>query len=551
LANNVPQQLQHATTMRANGDVSPETSLLDTGYRQIKSSYEPRYGGFGGPPKFPRPVSLNFMLRYHVRTGTEDALEKSLFTLRKMADGGIHDHLGGGFHRYSVDNSWQVPHFEKMLYDQAQLACSYLEAYQITHDEFFADVACDILEYVRRDMTGQDGQFYCSEDADSPLPDNPAHHAEGAFYVWEQPEIEAGLGKEMAAIFDYHYGVESQGNVADDPQGEFRHKNILIVRHTLAETAQKFGKTPAEIRNLLASARRKLQEIRARRPHPFLDDKALTAWNGLMISAFARAAQVLDEPRYLAAAQRAAAFIELRLTDQDTGTLLRRHRAQEADIDGYADDYAYLIQGLIDLHEASFEVKWLTWAIALQKRQDTRFWDRNEGGYFSTAGNDPSILLRMKEDYDGAEPSPNSIAALNLLRLSQMTDNPSFRDQAEKIFAVMGERMQRAPATMPQMLVAFAFHLDEPRQIIIAGPADAPDTQAMLREVHSRFMPNKVILLADGGSGQQALAAHLGFIQDIAMIDGKATAHVCKGHVCQLPTNDLPTLAKILSRNDS
>jgi hypothetical protein len=545
-ADNVTRHLQHATTVRTDGDVPPATSLLDAGYRQIKESYEPRYGGFGGPPKFPRPVALNFMLRHHARTGAADALAMSLFTLRKMADGGIHDHLGGGFHRYSVDNSWQVPHFEKMLYDQAQLACSYLEAYQITHDESFADVARDILEYVLRDMTGPDGNFYCSEDADSPVPGNPAHHAEGAFYVWERGEIEAELDEAAAAIFNSHYGVEPEGNVADDPQGEFHRKNILIARHSLAETGRKFGKPPAEIRDLLANACLRLRNVRDRRPHPFLDDKTLTAWNGLMISAFARAAQVLDEPRYLTAAQRAATFIETRLTDRVTGTLLRRHRAQESDIAGYADDYAYLIQGLIDLYEASFEFKWLQWAIALQKHQDALFWDPNEGGYFSTTGNDPSILLRMKEDYDGAEPSPNSIAALNLLRLSRMTDSPSFRDQADTIFSAMGERMQRAPATMPQMLVAFALQLDEPRHIVIAGRADAPDTQAMLRDVHSRFMPNKILLLADGGSGQQALAKHLAFIKDIVMVDGKATAHVCESYACQLPTNDTTELARIL-----
>jgi uncharacterized protein YyaL (SSP411 family) len=542
----VTRQLQQLAAVRADQSVALEKSLLDKGYEQIKASYEPRSGGFGGAPKFPRPVTLNFMLRYHARTGTQDALDMTLFTLRKMADGGMHDHIGGGFARYSVDNEWHVPHFEKMLYDQAQLVCSYLEAYQITHDKFYADVARDILEYVLRDMTGKEGQFYSAEDADSPLPENPSDHAEGAFYVWEQQQIVAALGKDTAAIFNYHYGVEPKGNAPSDPHNEFRNKNILIVRHTLEETGKKFGKTPDEIRNLLAEARQKLFTLRAKRPRPHLDDKTLTAWNGLMISAFARARQVLGEPRYLEAAKKATAFLEAKLYETMTGKLLRRYRDGEAAIEGFVDDYAFFIQGLIDLYEASFDVKWLTWAIALQKKQDELFWDKTGGGYFSTTGQDASVILRMKDDYDGAEPSPNSVAALNLLRLSQMTDNKMFREHAEQMFAVFGSRLQRAPSAMPQMLVAFDFHLDKPKQIIIAGRPDAQDTKAMLREVHARFIPNKIVLLADGGTGQKTLAGYLEFIKDVQMIDGKATAFVCENYVCKLPASDLATLIELI-----
>jgi hypothetical protein len=545
-ADNVTRQLQQFTAVHADQSVELEKSLLDKGYRQIKGSYEPRYGGFGGAPKFPRPVSLNFMLRYHARTGTQDALDMTFFTLRKMADGGMHDHIGGGFHRYSVDNFWHVPHFEKMLYDQAQLVWSYLEAYQITHEPFYADVARDILEYVRRDMTGTEGQFYSAEDADSPLPENPANHAEGAFYVWEQQQIVDALGKVTAEIFNDHYGVEPNGNAPSDPHDEFRNKNILIVRHTMDETAKKFGKSSDETRELLANARAKLWDIRAQRPRPHLDDKTLTAWNGLMISAFARAAQVLDEPRYVEAAKKATAFIESKLTDQKTGKLLRRYRDGEVAIEGFVDDYAFLIQGLIDLYEASFDVKYLTWAIALQKKQDELFWDKDGGGYFSTTGQDASVILRMKDDYDGAEPSPNSVAALNLLRLSQMTDNKQFREHAEQMFSVFGGRLQRSPNAMPQMLVAFDFHLDKPKQIVIAGKPDAPDTRAMLREVHARFIPNKIILLADGAAGQKTLAGYLEFIRGVKPINGKATAFVCENYVCKLPTTDVATMATLL-----
>ena len=546
-ADQVTRQLRQFAAARSDAGLDLDLSLLTAGYRQIKSSYEPRHGGFGTAPKFPRPVTLNFMLRYHALTGTRDALDMTLFTLREMAEGGMHDHIGGGFHRYSVDSEWHVPHFEKMLYDQAQLVCSYLEAYQVTHDPFFAAVARDILDYVLRDMTGDAGQFYSAEDADSPLPENPAEHAEGAFYVWEQHEIVEALGEDAADVFGFVYGVEPGGNVSSDPHGEFRNKNILIVRHTVEEAATRFDRSPDAVRELLADARRRLGDIRARRPRPHLDDKAITAWNGLMISAFARAAQVLDEPRYAAAAERAAAFAGEHLFDPATGTLARRHRAGETAIDGFADDYASLVQGLLDLYETTFNVAHLAWAIALQTHLDEQFRDGEGGGYFSTTGNDPSVLLRMKEDYDGAEPSPNSVAALNLLRLSQMTDDPPLREMAARTFAVFGERLQEAPSALPQMLAAIAYHLDKPRQIIIAGKPGAADTRAMLRVVHASFIPNKIVLLADGGTGQEILGGHIDFINSVSMIDGKATAYICEDYSCLLPTSDLNAVAEMLA----
>jgi uncharacterized protein YyaL (SSP411 family) len=542
----VTRRLQEYTQVKGSGAGGLEQAWLDKTCEQIKSSYEPRYGGFGGAPKFPRPVSLNFMLRYHARTGAKDALDMSLFTLRKMAEGGMHDHLGGGFHRYSVDERWHVPHFEKMLYDQAQLACSYLEAYQITHVPFYADVARDILDYVRRDMTGAHGQFYSAEDADSPLPDNPADHAEGVFYVWEDKEIAEAVGKEAAEIFDYYYGVERGGNVRDDPHGEFPNKNVLIVSHTVEETAKKFDKPPDQVRTTLAEARKKLFGIRSKRPRPHLDDKTITAWNGLMISAFARAYQVLDDPQYLTAATKARQFVRAKLYDEKTGKFLRRYRAGEAAIDGFADDYAFLIQGLLDLYEAGFDVNDLAWALDLQKKQNELFWDASGSGFFSTTGNDPNVLLRMKEDYDGAEPSPNSVAAQNLLRLSQMLDEKTFREMAEKTLAAFGARLKQAPSAMPQMMVALEFGLSKPKQIIIAGKPDAADTRAMLRVVHKHFIPAKILLLADGGVGQAFLGKRLEFIQDVKPLDGKPTAYVCENYVCHTPTPDLGKLASLL-----
>ena len=542
----VLQRLRDATAGGGTSAVDLERDLLDRTYSQIKASYDSRHGGFGGAPKFPRPSAPDFMLRYYARTGTQDALDMTLFTLRKMAEGGIHDHIGGGFHRYSVDERWHVPHFEKMLYDQGQLACTYLDAYQITRDPFYAGIAGGILDYVRRDMTGEHGNFYSAEDADSPIPGNPDEHAEGAFYVWEHSETIDLLGEESSSVFNFYYGAEKGGNVRSDPHGEFPRKNVLIVSHTIDETAQSFAKNPDEIRKLLSEARQRLFDARIKRPRPHLDDKTITAWNGLMISAFARAYQVLAEEEYLASAKAAAAFIRAHLYDEERGILIRRYRAGEAAIEGYVDDYAFLIRGLLDLYEASFDVDVLTWAIALQDKQNGLFWDKRAGGYFGTTGEDESVLLRMKDDYDGAEPSPNSISLLNLLRLAQMTDNAQYHEMAEKTLAAFSGNLARAPHAMPQMMAAFDYHLDKPKQIIIAGKSSANDTKAMLTAVHRRFIPNKILMLADGGHGQQSLARHFSFIASIQARDGKATAYVCENNVCKLPTSDVGTMEKQL-----
>jgi uncharacterized protein YyaL (SSP411 family) len=546
-ADNIIGQLRQNSEPKDADTTEFGDGLLTKAYEQIKSSYEPQYGGFGVAPKFPRPVIVNYLLRYYAQTGAKAALDMSLFTLRRMAEGGIHDHIGGGFHRYSTDTRWHVPHFEKMLYDQAQLANSYLDAYQITHDEFYAGVARDILAYVARDMTGDQGQFYSAEDADSPVPKNPSTHAEGALYVWEEKEIVEALGSQSAEIFKYYFGVGEHGNVTSDPRGELVNKNVLIVSHSIEEVAKHFHKTPQEVQALLASARQSLFAIRAKRPRPHRDDKTITAWNGLMISAFARAYQVMGEPHYLSSAIRAAQFIKTKLYDPKSQKLMRRFRDGEAAVDGFADDYAFLIQGLLDLYEASFNIEYLSWALDLQRKQNEIFWDTIHSGYFSTAGTDPSILIRMKEDYDGAEPSPNSVSALNLLRLSEMLDEQSFYEMAEKTFIAFSDQLKTSPSAMPQLMVALDFQAGHPKQIVIAGTLDAPDTRAMLQTIYEKFIPGKILLFADGGSGQTFLGKHLEFIRDVKPINSKATAFVCQNYVCQKPTNSVADLAKLLT----
>ncbi|MGH7595624.1 MAG: thioredoxin domain-containing protein, partial [bacterium] len=538
---------EHTTVSAAPDSALLFTPILRTAYSQFYSSFDERLGGFGNAPKFPRPVAFNFLLRYYARHNEKGALEMTIATLRKMWAGGMYDHLGGGFHRYSVDAHWRVPHFEKMLYDQAQLVWSYLEAYQITQDVFFANVARDVLDYVLRDMTHPEGGFYSAEDADSaPDPAHPEEKEEGAFYLWRQQEIVGLLGKENAEIFKYYYGVSDTGNTISDPQGEFHDKNVLYAAYMVADAARRFKRSETEIAVILDEGRKKLFEVRKIRPRPHLDDKIITAWNGLMISAFARAHQVLDEPKYLQAAERAASFVLNKLYNAQTKTLTRRYRDGEAKYPAHLDDYAFLTQGLIDLYEGAFDIKWLEHAIMLTETQNRLFWDKNGNGFFDTSGEDETILLRTKEDYDGAEPSGNSIAALNLLRLSQMLDKKEWWDMAEQTLRLFGSRLQSAPHAMPQMLAAIDFSLDKPKQIIIAGKPNAPDTRAMLRAVHERFIPNKILLLADSGGGQAYLGRSLPFIQSMAMIDGKATAYICENYACQLPTIEVEVMVNLL-----
>ncbi len=528
--------------------------LIDAAYEQIARSYDARDGGFDSAPKFPRPVMLNFLFDVYQRSPSGSdaggaALGMALFTLHKMAAGGIHDQLGGGFHRYSVDGLWRVPHFEKMLYDQAQLANAYLDAYQITGDLFYEAIARDTLDYVRRDMTDAGGGFYSAEDADSLTSAGGTEKAEGAYYVWTKQEIDAALG-ENAELFDYQYGVEAEGNApaGSDPQGEFRSKNILYERQSFAETAKHFGKSELDVDESMRYRRANLLELRQKRPRPHLDDKIITAWNGLMISAFARGAQVLGDPSYLETATRAAEFVRQKLYDERTHTLRRSYRGGPSEVGGFAEDYAFYIQGLLDLYETSFDLKWLRLAEQLQATQDRLFWDERNGGYFTSAGNDASVLIRMKEDNDNAEPAPSSIAALNLMRLAQIRDSKALRDRAQKTIAAFGGALSHFPTAMPQMLVALDFSLAKPQQIIIAGKPDGMDTRDLLDEVHRYYLPNTVVLLADGGEGQKYLAEKLEELKAMRPIDGKAAAYVCENFTCKAPVTTVEDLRKLLTR---
>jgi len=515
-------------------------------FLQIEAEYDSEFGGFGRAPKFPRPVLFNFLLRHAALNPGTQAEAMTLFTLRKMAAGGMYDHIGGGFHRYSVDRQWRVPHFEKMLYDQAQLAVTYLEAFQVGQDPFYASVAQDVLDYVLREMTSPEGGFYSAEDADSSEAGNPAHHGEGIFYLWSRDEIFSLLGRESGEIFCFHYGVEEKGNALEDPQSEFAGKNILYIAHPFEETAKKFKKTEEELARLLERSRQKLHAARKMRPHPHRDDKILTSWNGHMLSALARAAQVLGEKRYLDAAEQAAGFIKNKLYDADSGKLSRRFRDGEAGLAGQLDDYAFLVNGLLDLYEASFDISWLEWAIALTEKQIVLFGDGAGGGFFDTAEGDSSVLVRMKSDYDGAEPTGNSISALNLARLAWITGNDAFRKRAGETVDAFSARLREYPPILPQMLVAHGMLRQKPRQIVLAGKLGRPDTELMLSVIRKRFLPFKTVLLADGAAGQDFLQKMQPFLEGVAMQENKATVYLCENFSCRLPTTDLAELIRRL-----
>ena len=553
------KQLRAMEQTRATSSV-PGPAALDRSVQQFRDAFDTRHGGFGEAPKFPRPSELLFLLREHARTGNGEAREMVLRTLRAMALGGMRDHIGGGFHRYSVDAGWRVPHFEKMLYDQAQLVLAFLEGAQVSGDPFYAEVAEDTLLYVLREMTDENGGFYSAEDADSIPPEqaseaNP-HKSEGAFYLWRADELDALLGDD-AVVVKLRFGIEPDGNAPIDPQQEFTGKNLLYVARSVDDIAKETGRTSADIVGTLNSTRQVLFRARLDRPRPQRDDKVLTAWNGLMIAAFARMARVLRglgadgqdaAAPYLHAAVRAAAFAHERLWVPGSRTLLRRYREGHAEIDGYAEDYAYMIFGLLELFQADANPAWLEWAIELQRREDELFWDEAEGGWFSTTGLDPTVLLRMKEDYDGAEPTASSVSVMNLLVLSHMVDDPTWTERIDKTIRYFGTRLEQTGRAVPMMGAALSTWTAGVQQVVIVSPnASATDGDVKLaRVVAVRYLPFAVVLNLTTGR-QMALAARMPLLAAMEPIESRATAFVCRNFTCRQPVTTAEALTAELA----
>ena len=531
----------------------PGVAALEKTVQQFRAAFDPRNGGFGDAPKFPRPSELLFLLREHARAGAPEAAAMVLRTLRAMALGGMRDHTGGGFHRYSVDGSWRVPHFEKMLYDQAQLVLAFVEAAQVSGDPFYVEVAEDTLLYVMREMTDAAGGFYSAEDADSIPPEDAAtttHKKEGAFYLWRAEEVDALLGAD-ARIVQLRFGIESDGNAPHDPQQEFTGKNLLYVAKSIDDIATETGSSPDEIAEVLHRSRLKMFKERLGRPRPQRDDKILAAWNGLMIAAFARMARALRglgadgrhaAAPYLNAARRAAGFLREQMWNAQSGVLLRRYRDGHAEIDGYAEDYAYVIFGLLELFQSDPQPMWLEWAIALQHRQDALFWDESAGGWFSTTGTDASVLLRMKEDYDGAEPTASSVSVLNLLTLSHLVADAQWSSRIERTLKLFATRLEQMGRGVPMMAAALSQYTAGVQQIVIAeGSGD----DALDRFVALRYLPF-AIQLRLSAEEQRALAGSLPLIAAMQPVAGITAAYVCRDFTCRQPVTTVDALEQEL-----
>ena len=519
------QIVEQLREMSARAQVTSklEKELFEPPFTQFRRIFDKTWGGFGSAPKFPRPVALKYLLRFYASERNDEALEIVVQTLLQMAAGGMHDQLGGGFHRYSVDERWFVPHFEKMLYDQAQLAEVYLEAYQITRDERLANVARDIFAYVLRDLRDEAGGFYSAEDADSADPANPGHSGEGAFYIWTAQEIESLVGKQAAVAFNRHHGVEPSGNVMNDPQGEFGGRNILYQAASEAHHADE----------LLESAKKTLFEAREKRPRPHLDNKILTSWNSLMISALAKGSIVLHDATYKQAAGSAMDFLLTRMAAPGQEQLWRRFCDGEAAVPGFLDDYAFVIQALLDLFEATFQAEYLERAVTFTGSSLARFEDKENGGFFSTAGEAPDLLLRLKEDYDGAEPAGNSVATDVLFRLAHLTGNPEFERRGRLSLQASAGQLKSQPTAAPQLTVALGRSLSAPVQTVFRCKILEPEILDRVREDQHKFEPNAVTLALDDDSAQR-LSKIAPFLSSLER-RGRLTIYRCENFTCELP----------------
>lgn len=491
--------------------------LFDRAYAGFDHAFDNQEGGFGAAPKFPPSTAIGFLLRYHRRAPDSEALSMAALTLDKMACGGIFDQLGGGFHRYATDEKWLVPHFEKMLYDNALLVYAYSEAFQVTRKPMYADVVADSLAYVKREMTHPEGGFYSAQDAGEV-------NREGEFYVWDFDEVKAALTPDEFEPFCGLYQLRRNGN--------FEHgKNILHIADPVSWRERELP--------LVREARWRLFGLRARRAPPHLDDKILTGWNGLMIAAYAKAYQVFENSEYLALAQGSARFLRAHLWKD--GKLLRRYREGDSRFAATAEDYAYLIHGLLHLYESDFDPAWLEWARELQKAQDRLLWDEAGGGYFTAEANDATLILRKKDTMDGAQPSPNSIAALNLLRLFHLTYEDSYRERADRLLAFLVPVASRHPSAAAQLLHALDFATDAVKEIAIAGDLGTPATTALVREVWQTFVPNRVV--AVGEDGERNVVS---LLKGKRYFDGKPLAYVCRDRTCQNPVGEVSDLRELL-----
>ncbi|MBC7798571.1 MAG: thioredoxin domain-containing protein [Pyrinomonadaceae bacterium] len=503
-----------------SSSVAFSTTQLDTAFQGLSRSYDPTNGGFGGAPKFPPAMTLEFCLKQFARTKNETALEIVVNTCRKMACGGMYDQIGGGFHRYSVDSVWLVPHFEKMLYDNAQLAKLYLHVFQVTKDDFFKRIAIEILEYVKREMLDEKGGFYAAQDADS-------EGVEGKFFVWTPREVAEILGESDAEIFNGYFDITDDGN--------FEGENIPHVSQTIEDSARRLSVSVERLNAVLERGQKLLFDVRENRIKPMRDEKVLTAWNGLMLTAFAEASAILESDDYREIAIRNADFVLNNMRGAN-GLLLRTYKDGQAKLNAYLEDYAFFADGLLELYQASGEVRWLKEAVNLTDTMIKEFWDKETGGFYFTGESHENLIVRSKEYFDNATPSGNSVAADVLLKLAILTGNEDYSRYATALFRLISNSMRQYPSAFGRGLCAFDFYLNSPKEIVVVGN----DGNPLLREVWKRFIANKVVVVASEENNDADL---IPLLQNRRMIDGKATAYVCENFACRQPVTDVADFA--------
>ena len=503
------------------------TELINRAYDQFRNGFDEEYGGFFRAPKFPSPHNLIFLMRYHHSFDNKIALDMATKTLKQMRLGGIYDHIGFGFHRYSTDRHWLVPHFEKMLYDQAMIAMAYTEAYHITGEDIFAQTAREIFTYVLRDMTASEGGFFSAEDADS-------EGEEGKFYIWTEQEIKEVLGEDYGKEFNDIFSITTPGNYRDESSGKETRLNIPHLKNYNANGSNDFE-----------SAREKLFNIREKRIHPLKDDKILTDWNGLMIAALAKAAIVLDEPVYLDAAEKAAEFVLHSISKGER--LLKRYRNGVAALDAHLDDYAFMAWGLLELYEATFATKYLSQALDLMNIMVEDFWDDKNGGFFLGSDQSEKLIVRSKTAYDGAIPSGNSVAVMNMVKLTRITGNTNWAELAEKTIRAFSEDVNRAPTGYTLMLTGFMFDTQNSKEIVIVGDSRNRNTTKFLHTIRASYAPHKVLLFKDTSVSDNRLEQLANWTSTQNSINGKPTAYVCKNFACNQPTSDLQTALSFIN----
>ena len=522
--NQVKNYLDKVNSKPAGDNLTEE--LVTSAYDQFRNGFDEEYGGFFRAPKFPSPHNLIFLMRYHYSYNNQFALDMVIKTLKQMRLGGIYDQIGFGFHRYSTDKHWLVPHFEKMLYDQAMIAMAYMEAFHITGDTVFENTTKEIFNYVLRDLTSKDGGFFSAEDADS-------EGEEGKFYTWTKQEIEEVLGKSLSEDFNTIFSIESDGNFNDESSGKKNGGNIPHLNDF-----EFYNQSSIE------SARKKLFDKRKNRIHPLKDDKILTDWNGLMIAALARASIIFQEPSYLEAAIKSSSFVLNKISKN--GKLLKRFRNNQAAINSHLDDYAFITWGLLEIYEATFDSKYLSKSLDLMNIMVEDFWDEKNGGFFLGADQSEKLIVRTKTAYDGAIPSGNSVAVMNMLKLSRITGNVKWAELSEKTIRAFSEDIYRAPTGYTLMLSAFLFDTNKSKEIVIVGNGEDNKTKEFINSFHSKYAPHKILLFKDTSLNNNQLEQLANWTSTQYSIDDKPTAYICKNFACNQPTNDLKIALSLL-----